>query len=759
MMSASLNGPVGVPVPHESARAHVTGRARYVDDLDVPADALHIATGYIDCGRASITEVDLTAVRSAPGVVDVVTAADVPGQLDIGAVFPGDPLLAAEEVSFSRQPIFAVAATSLRLAQQAVRLAQIEAEDLEGVYTLDEADAQETEVLPSRVWGVTDVSVEGPHKITGRYQIGGQEHFYLEGQAALAAPLDDGGVFVVSSTQHPDEVQHAVADVLGIPLTMVVVECQRMGGAFGGKESQAASLACMAALFAYRTGRTVRYRMPRHDDMHQTGKRHEFQWRYEISCTEQGELLQGDIDLVANCGHSPDLSAGIVERAMFHATNAYAFESVRVRGHYRRLNQVSHTAFRGFGGPQGMLGIEAALDDIAYQLELDPFDVRLKNLYREGANQTYYGQNVEGFWLREMMLSLAKDCDYQARRAAVQAFNDSHQHLKKGIALTPVQFGISFTTKHLNQAGALVHLYRDGSLQLNHGGTEMGQGLHTKMKQIAADVFGIPLAQVRHTATRTDKVPNASPTAASSGSDMNGMAVLAACATLKSRLEDFLKTHFDVDTEVVFAEGRVTAGDRVFDFVELVNAAYLERVSLSATGYYATPGLGIDKERGWGNPFLYFAYGVSASEVVIDTRTGEYRVLRADILHDVGASLNEAIDIGQIEGGFVQGLGWLTCEELVFDDQGRLASNGPANYKIPTADMCPPDFRIALFRRPNPVSTIYRSKAVGEPPLMLPISAWCALRQACAANGHKLPRLPVPATPEAVYWAAQEAAR
>ena len=581
----------GQPLAHESARAHVTGGARYVDDLPTPPDALHVATGYVESSAARLLVVRLDAVKAAPGVVDVVQAKDVPGQLDIGAVFPGDPLLAGDETSYQRQPVFAVAATSLRLAQQAVRLAQIETQPLDAIYTLDQAQKQQSQVLPSRDWGARDVVVTGAHRVQGQYDVGGQEHFYLEGQVALAVPQDDGGMHVCSSTQHADEVQHAVAGVLGVPLNMVVVECQRMGGGFGGKESQAASLACIAALFAQRTGRVVKYRMPRHDDMFQTGKRHAFQWRYDISFDGEGRLQHGDIELAANCGHSPDLSAGIVERAMFHATNAYSFAKVRVRGHHRRVNQVSHTAFRGFGGPQGMLGIEAVLDEIAYQLRLDPLDVRLRNLYREGANQTYYGQTVEGFWLREMIETLAESSGYYARREQVAKFNAGHQFLKKGIALTPVQFGISFTAKHLNQAGALVNLYRDGSVQLNHGGAEMGQGLHSKMKQIAADVFGLPLDQVRHTATRTDKVPNASPTAASSGSDINGMAVLDACQKLKARLQTFAEQQFDIATEVSYTNGQVIAPGLSRSFAEWIDAAYLARVSLSATGFYATPGL------------------------------------------------------------------------------------------------------------------------------------------------------------------------
>ena len=753
---------VGAAVPHESAQGHVSGAARYIDDLPLPADALHIAVGYAPVSSGQLRSLNLADVRHAPGVFDVVTASDVPGELDIGAIFPGDPLLSAEQISFHGQPLFAVAARSQRQALQAVTQARFEVEETTAITSLAAARAQNTQVLPSRDWGAREISVQedpaaGVQVIEGCYHIGGQEHFYLEGHVALALPQDDGGMLVHSSSQHPDEIQHAVAEVLGLPLHMVIVECQRMGGGFGGKESQAAMPACLAALFAARTGQISKCRLPRRDGMVMTGKRHPFDWHYRISFDQDGRLQNGDLELDGNCGHSPDLSGGIVERAMFHATNAYAFENLRVRGHHRRLNQVSHTAFRGFGGPQGMVGMEAALDEIAYRLHMDPLDARLNNLFRPGAEHTFYGQEVQGFWLKEMLDQLQRDADYRARRAEVVQFNATHQHLKKGLALTPVQFGISFTTTHLNQAGALVHLYRDGTVLLNHGGTEMGQGLHTKIKQIVATRLGVSLANVRHTASRTDKVPNASPTAASSGADMNGMAVLAACDKLRQRLQKCAAQHLGATSPLEFAADRVTAEGLDMSFAELVSAAYMHRVSLSATGYYATPDLHFDKEAGWGQPFYYFAYGASASEVVIDTRTGEHRLLRVDILHDAGNSLNPAVDIGQVEGGYVQGLGWLTCEDLVFGEDGRLKSDGPANYKIPTADMCPPEFNVRLYERPNHKESIYRSKAVGEPPLMLPISAWCAIRQAAAAAGNRLPRLPVPATPEAIYWAVQEA--
>ena len=748
---------VGQGQAHESAVAHVSGHAVYIDDIPEPARTLHVATGraQITCGRLSA--LDLSELVSMPGVVDVITASDVPGENDIGPVFPGDKLLADGEVVFHSQPVIAVAAETYRQAQQAAHALVVDVQPDQVLATLEQARTANSTLLPARDWGAQTVEITGPHNISGVQVIGGQEHFYLEGQAALAVPEDDGGLLIYSSTQHPDDVQHLVARVLAMPLHQITVQCLRMGGGFGGKETQAAPLACMAALLAQRTGRPVKYRMPRSDDMVQTGKRHGFEWHYNISFSDQGVLQQGDIQLEANCGHSPDLSSAIVDRAIYHATNAYAFEKVRIRAEHRRLHQVSHTAFRGFGGPQGMLGIEAVMDEIAFALGLDPLDVRLRNLYRPGADVTPYGQQVEGFWLPDMLTQLAETCDYRARKRAIAEFNAATPNLKKALAITPVQFGISFTTTHLNQAGALVLIYRDGTVQLNHGGTEMGQGLHTKIKQIAADVFGLPTSAVRHTATRTDKVPNASATAASSGSDLNGMATLNACETLRDWLLEFAVTHLQAPTDACFKNSCLEGNKFSISFAELVNQAYLARVSLSATGFYATPDIHFDKEKGWGHPFYYFAYGVAASEVVIDCWTGAYRFLRTDILHDVGRSLNPAVDRGQIEGGFVQGLGWLTSEELVWDEDGRLLSNSPANYKIPTADMCPHELNVDFYQQDNHAATIHRSKAVGEPPLMLANSVWCALRQAAAAAGSKLPPLAAPATPEAVYKAIQAA--
>lgn len=761
MAQSTHNQSVGRAEAHESATGHVCGTAVYVDDLPTPSDTLHVATGYSEVPRGRLQGLALSQVAAAPGVVDVITAADIPGANEVGAVYPGDPLLATEQVLYAGQPLFAVAARSLRQAQQAARLAGIEIAPASPVLTIDDAHLTQSFVLPERHWryGAEPAGEHLAHQIAGSLYIGGQEHFYLEGQVALAIPEEDDMMRVYSSTQHPDEVQQLVASVLGLSMHKVRVICRRMGGAFGGKESQAAPLACMAAVFARRLGRAVKYRMPRQDDMVQTGKRHDFSARYQLACDSGGMLQSVSMTLSGKCGHSPDLSEGIVDRAMFHATNAYYTPHAQISGYRCRTDTVSNTAFRGFGGPQGMLAMEAAMDELACASGIDPLALRLRNLYAPGREVTPYGQRVEQYVLADLMSKLATDADYHQRQSAIAEFNRSHRQFKKGLALTPVQFGISFTTTHLNQAGALVHVYRDGSVELNHAGTEMGQGLFTKMQQVAAETFGIPLEYIVLAATQTDKVPNGSPTAASSGADMNGMAVQAACSAIVERLCAFLVELGWNRSTIRFEHGAISDGENAIDFAELVRRAYLARVSLSATGYYRTPDIHFDKELGKGQPFFYFAGGAAACEVIIDTTTGEYRLLQVDILHDAGVSLNPALDMGQIEGGFMQGLGWLTTEELLWNDQGMLISNSPANYKIPTAHDCPERFNVAFYSNPNPQPTVHSSKATGEPPLMLPIAAWCALRSACGAagNSNELPLLSVPATPEAVFWAVRQA--
>lgn len=756
-------GGVGRSKKHESADKHVSGEALYIDDRPSLQGQLHAAAGQSTIAHGRIKSIDLSAVKAAEGVVAVITVEDVPGHTDIGPVFPGDPVLAMGQVDYIGQPIFAVAATSHDLARRAVKLAKIEYEELEAVLTVKDALEKQSFVRPPFTMqrGDSESAIEqAEHQLRGEISVGGQEHFYLEGQVSTAEPTEDGGMTVFSSSQHPSEVQKLVAEVLNIPLNKVIVDTRRMGGGFGGKETQAAPWACLAALLSNHTKRPVKFKLSRSDDMCMTGKRHPFENNYHVGFDSNGQIKGINIEVNGNCGYSPDLSDAIVDRAMFHSDNAYFLDQAKVTGNRCKLNTVSHTAYRGFGGPQGMMTIEMVMDDIARYLRKDPLEIRKINLYgKDDRNVTHYHQTVEHNKMAELISSLEQSSDYQARRESISQFNIENTILKKGIALTPVKFGISFTVQHLNQAGALVHIYTDGTIHLNHGGTEMGQGLFTKIAQIVAEEFQVDVDTVGVSATRTDKVPNTSPTAASSGTDLNGKAAQAAAKILKARLIAFACEKYNVgEAEVSFKNNQVLVGAETFSFAELVQQAYMGRVSLSSTGYYKTPKIHFDRATGKGRPFFYYSTGAAVSEVLIDTLTGEYKLLRADILHDVGHSLNPAIDIGQIEGAFIQGMGWLTTEELVWNDQGRLLSNNPATYKIPAISDTPSDFRVDLVPDdPNREQTIYNSKAVGEPPFMLGISVWSALKDAISSvSDYKLsPALDTPATPERVLWAVE----
>ncbi|HET9641135.1 MAG TPA: xanthine dehydrogenase molybdopterin binding subunit [Allosphingosinicella sp.] len=740
-------GAVHRPLPHDSADLHVAGAAAYVDDLPESPGTLHLAFGLAADGRSRLTGLDLAAVRAAPGVVAVFTAADIQGENNVGPVFHDDLLFAEDEILYPGQPLFVVAATGTRAARIAARLAKVETEPLPALVTIAEALAAGSELeTPQRMArGDARAALDGAaHRLSGTLEMGGQEHFYLEGQAALATPGERGQIHVVSSTQHPSEVQHLIAELLGLRSADVTVEVRRMGGGFGGKETQAAAYAAACALVVARTGRPAKIRADRDDDMAMTGKRHDFAVDYDVGFDREGRIEGIRITLAARCGATVDLSLAISDRAMFHADNCYYLPAVEIVSHRLRTHTVSNTAFRGFGGPQGMMAIERVMDAIAAQLGLDPLAVRQANLYGPGRDVTPYHMVVEDNVAPELVAELAERAGYAGRRAEVDAFNAGHKILKKGLALTPVKFGISFTTTHLNQAGALVLVYADGSIHLNHGGTEMGQGLMIKVAQVVADVFAMPIEAVKITSTRTDKVPNTSATAASSGSDLNGMAAQRAAETIRERLD-------------TFAAGQ--EGSEEWSFAELCRRAHLARIPLSATGFYATPKIYYDRATHSGRPFLYFAYGAALSEVVIDTLTGEHRVVAVDILHDVGRSLNPAIDLGQIEGGFIQGMGWLTTEELVFDERGRLLTHAPSTYKIPTANDRPARMEIAIWERgENPEPTVHRSKAVGEPPLMLAISVFSALTQAvaAAAPGKGLPKLDAPVTPERLLAAIDE---
>jgi xanthine dehydrogenase large subunit len=755
----SIRGAVGDSVPHDSGHLHVSGEATYTDDILEPKNLLHLAVGLSSKPHARIRAMNLDAVMKAPGVVSVITADDIPGTNDFGPVVADDPILAPGLVQYAGQPIFAVAAETIDQARKAVRLAVIDYEELEAI--LDPMTAVEAGsfVLPSETLkrGDSDAALKSArHRLQGRMELGGQDQFYLEGQIAMALPVEDGDMYVYSSTQHPGEVQHLIAAALGLQSKDVVVECRRMGGAFGGKESQPAQVACIAALMAKVTGRPCKLRLDRDVDMLMTGKRHDFVIDYDVGFDDDGRIEGIEFMFASRCGMSADLSGAINDRTMFHCDNAYYLENVTIVSHRCKTNTVSNTAFRGFGGPQGMFAIENVIDDIARHVGKEPLAIRRLNFYGiDERNTTQYLQSVDDNILNEIIDDLESSSDYNARVIEIREFNATSPVLKRGIALTPVKFGISFTATHLNQAGALVHVYSDGTVHLNHGGTEMGQGLFTKVAQVVAEELQIDIDQIKITASDTSKVPNASATAASSGSDLNGKAAQAAAATIKKRLTRFAAEHFSVDeSEVSFNNNKIHAGDKVIGFAELAHLAWFNRISLSSTGFYKTPKINYDRSTFSGRPFFYYAYGAAVSEVVVDTLTGEHRLTRVDILHDCGQSLNPAIDMGQIEGGFVQGAGWLTTEELWWNEAGELKTHAPSTYKIPTCSDLPVDFRVRILEsKANQEDTIYRSKAVGEPPLMLGISVYHAIRDAVASAGNTndiLPVLQAPATPESV---------
>ena len=764
LVRQDLQTGVGRKIPHESAAKHVSGEAVYIDDrLEFP-NQLHLYARLSDRPHARILSIDTAPCYQIPGVRIAITSQDVPGQLDIGAVAPGDPLLADGKVDYVGQPVIAVAANSLETARRAAMAAIIEYEDLEAVLSVEDALNKKHFVLDSHQHKRGDSAralASAPRRLQGRLHIGGQEHFYLETQISSVIPTEDDGMIVYTSSQNPTEVQKLVAEVLGVPMHKVVIDMRRMGGGFGGKETQAAGPACLCAVVARLTGQPAKMRLPRVDDMMMTGKRHPFYVEYDVGFDDNGRLHGIDLMLAGNCGYSPDLSGSIVDRAMFHSDNAYYLGDATVTGHRCKTNTASNTAYRGFGGPQGMVAIEYIMDDIARTLGKDPLEVRKHNYYgKTERNVTHYYQTVEDNMLDEMTAELEASSEYQQRRQAITAFNRASSVLKKGIALTPVKFGISFTATFLNQAGALVHVYTDGSIHLNHGGTEMGQGLNTKVAQIVAEEFQVEVERIQITATNTDKVPNTSPTAASSGTDLNGKAAQNAARTIRGRLVTFAATHFKVSEEdIEFRNSHVRIRDQVMPFDELIQLAYFNQISLSSTGFYRTPKIYYDRDQARGRPFYYYAYGAACSEVLLDTLTGEYRMLRTDILHDVGASLNPAIDTGQVEGGFVQGMGWLTMEELSWNAQGKLATNSPASYKIPAVADMPADLRVRLVEnRKNPEDTVFHSKAVGEPPFMLGISVWCALKDTIAsvADYRFSPHVDAPATPERVLWGVEQ---
>ena len=750
--------------PHESAHLHVSGEAAYIDDIPELRGTLYAALGLSTRAHARVTSVDLSAVRAAPGVVAVLTARDIPGRNDCGPILHDDPILADGLVQYVGQPIFAVIAESVAAARKAARLGKVEYADLPPVLSPQAAKEQQSFVVPPihRVRGEPAAALAAStRRLKGTFSVGGQEQFYLEGQISYAVPKENSGMHVWCSTQHPTEMQHMVAHALNFQSNQVQVEVRRMGGGFGGKESQSALFACVAAIAARHLNRPVKLRLDRDDDMMITGKRHCFEYEYDVGFDDTGLIRAVKIEMVMRAGFSADLSGPVAARALCHIDNAYYLSDVDVRVLAGKTNTQSNTAFRGFGGPQGAIAIENIIDSIAREVNKDPLDVRKLNFYgnsnwQPARNTTHYDMTVEDNVIHELVAELEASSDYRRRREAVRAFNASSPVLKKGLALTPVKFGISFNMVHYNQAGALVHVYTDGSVLVNHGGTEMGQGLNTKVAQVVAAEFGISLHHVRCTATDTSKVANTSATAASTGSDLNGKAAQDAARQIKLRLAGLAGSFFGVDsTDVLFADDKVSANGQSVTFPELVMRAYHARIQLWSDGFYATPKLHWDRNTLTGRPFFYFAYGAAVSEVIVDTLTGEWKHLRADLLHDAGNSINPAIDVGQVEGAFIQGAGWLTTEELWWNTDGRLMTHAPATYKIPAVNDCPTDFRTALYKNANVEDTVLRSKAVGEPPLLLAFSVFFAIRDAIGsvADYRINPPLNAPATGETIMRA------
>lgn len=787
MTVTQKNTYVGKSITHESAHLHVSGKANYVDDIPEVEGTLYAGLGLAEIAHGKIINMDLSAVWQAEGVVSVLTGAELLHN-NCGPVVADEPIIATDTVSFFGQVIFVVVAKTYQQAQQASRLAKVTYEALEPILTIEQAIARQSWILPPVQLTAGDANAKlavAPYRLQGMAQVGGQEHFYLEGQICYAYPKEEDMLQVLCSTQHPTEMQLLISEAVGYGMHQVSVEVRRMGGGFGGKESQSAQWACITAILSVKLKRPVKLRLDRDTDMIVTGKRHGFAYQWDVGFDEQGMILGLYIQLASNCGSSTDLSGPVNDRAICHVDNGYYLDAVTIDSLRCKTNTVSNTAFRGFGGPQGMFPIEYIMDDIGYALDIDPLIIRQRNFYTAMSEQagidfsaenideiaprskTPYGTYVKDNILPDLVSKLAEHCDYFTRRETIKSFNEQSPIIKKGLALTPVKFGISFNATLFNQAGALVHIYTDGTILVNHGGTEMGQGLYSKIRQIVAHEFSLDLSKIRLSATDTAKVPNTSATAASSGTDLNGKAAQAACINIRNRLQTFAAELANTKpSQVQFKDGYIYASGQSWQFAEFIKLAYQARIQLWDSGFYKTPDIHWNPVLRYGRPFFYFAYGAAASEVAIDTLTGESKVLRVDILHDVGNSINPAIDIGQIEGGFIQGMGWLTSEELYWVPEGRkqghLFTHAPSTYKIPTATDMPKIFNVNLYDNQNLENTIHRSKAVGEPPFMLALSVFSALRDAVSANittpilqnGIKVkPFLSAPATPEAILQA------
>ncbi len=758
---AAATGAAGVSRPHESARAQVAGAATYVDDITELRGTLFAAPVLSTVAHGRLRGVDLQAALAMPGVCDVVLARDIPGHTQLASFAGDEPIFASDTVQHIGQVVAIVLADSVMQARRAARKVKLDIAPLPAILSVKDALAAESYVLPPvyvRRGDAQAALARAPHRLTGTLEVGGQEHFYLEGQIAYVVPMEQNQWVVYSSTQHPGEVQHWVSHALGIDNHAVRVECRRMGGGFGGKETQAGHMAVWAAIGAAKHRRPVKLRLDRDDDFMITGKRHPFSYEYDVGFDDSGRLCGLKLMLAANCGFSADLSGPVADRAVFHSDNAYYLADVDIASYRCKTHTQSHTAFRGFGGPQGVILIETIMGDIARRLCLDPLDVRRRNLYGiNERNVTHYQMPVEDNILQPLIEQLAQSSGYQRRRDAIARWNASSPVIKRGIAITPVKFGISFTATLFNQAGALVHVYTDGSVQVNHGGTEMGQGLNTKIAQVVADELGVAFERVLSTASDTSKIPNASATAASAGTDLNGRAAQFAARNVRDNLAQFVCGLDGCGAgAITFANGKVVSPKNTRSFEEVVKLAYANRIQLWSDGFYRTPKIHYDKTTLTGRPFYYFAYGAACSEVAIDLLTGENRLLKVDILHDVGRSINPALDIGQIEGGFIQGMGWLTTEQLVWNDKGLLTTHAPSTYKIPATGDVPAHFKVDLWPEANREDNVFGSKAVGEPPLMLAISVFEALRAAVAAvnpDGRTPIGLVAPATAENVLRA------
>lgn len=755
------------PIPHESAIKHVTGQAVYVDDILLSQQLLVGRVVYSPHAHARIKSFDLIKARAVPGIHAVLSYQNIPGHNQMGPVIKDEPCLAEEKVLCVGQAVFLIAGETEEACRLAEKQIRVEYEPLDPVLNIETAIARNTLLDTERKMergNVEEALKSVPYHIEGELRTGAQEHWYLESQVALCLPGEDRDMKIYSSTQHPSEVQHVIAEILGLKIHEVQVEVRRLGGGFGGKETQAGHTAAWTALLAYHTKRPVKIRLFRDDDMIITGKRHPFLMRYNVGFDETGVILGASFELNADAGCAADLSLSILERAMLHVDNAYYIPHIRVIGRAWKTNYPSNTAFRGFGGPQGMAVIEQVLDQIARYLKKDAAVIRFKNFYGTHHNNvTHYGETVENNRLYLLHEQLMKSSEYERRRDEIHTFNATHEFQKRGLAITPVKFGISFTASFLNQSGALVNIYKDGSVLVNHGGTEMGQGLHTKIQEIAAKELGIATTRVKVNATDTSKVPNTSATAASAGTDLNGMAVKNAIDILRSRLAEVATQHFNQNSSsqttqpkhILFEQEMVFDSlnpSRKIPFVDLIPMAYFQQVALSSTGFYRTPNLAFDKQKGKGRPFHYFAFGMCVSEVEIDVLTGSHILRRTDILHDVGDSINSRIDLGQVEGGYIQGVGWCTTEEIKWNDKGHLLSHSPDTYKIPSVQDIPKDFRVQLLANvPNP-NTIRKSKAVAEPPFMLALATWLAIKDAISAvtQHHFEPEFSLPATNEVI---------